>query len=150
MVKNILNYEGVIAQFYEEYMERRDYYKSKNYEYQDVYYDIFGPGDDCLPYLYYAEAEEALLEVGIFEVLGDIQAFQMEESREIYVDLSNSCEIAGAYFTMLAHEVFIAGYRPVGNFFIEIMDKFLNDEDDEQLEALLEAELEYLGRDSYE
>ena len=150
MVKNILNYEGVIARFYDEFVEKRDFYRKHNYEYQDVFYDIFGGGDASLPYTYYADAEEVLLEVGVFEVLGEIKEHQMNEYGETYVDWSDSCDVASAYFNMLAYEAFIENVFPVGDFFFEIMDKFVNDEDDEQLLTLLETDLDYFNRGIYE
>lgn len=140
---NILNYEGVLSAFYDYYVENRE--TLNHMEYQEIYYEVFDGSDSRMPYIYYQEAEDALLEIGVFEVLGQVRDYLMSHFGEVSFDWSDSCVLAQAYWEVLGQEVFFEGCTETGTFFREIADKLPNEEDDEQLLALLEEDMQYYG-----
>ena len=145
---NVLNFSGVLNHFYDTYIEERESFNSM--EYREAFFEIFNTGDYRLPYIYYSDAEAALKEADVFAVLDTVRAFYLDVYGIVDWNWADPCLLAGAYFQYLAEEYFIEGGSDTGEFFREIQNKICNEEDDEQLLALVEADLDYFNRGVYE
>lgn len=146
-MNNILNYEGVLSYFYDTYIEERESFDSM--EYRDVFFEIFSTADHRLPYMYYADAEKALYEIGVFDIAEEVREFYRDVYGMVDWKWSDSCLFAGAYFQYLAEQLFIEGDCEAGLFFQEIQDRVCNEEDDKQLLALIEADIGYFKEENH-
>lgn len=79
-------------------------------------------------YIYYANAERDLGEIGAFAAIGAVQKYEQDNFGEVYTDLSDSCRVANTLVYIIGEELL---YRIFGDtdYFTEKWDSQLTSDD---------------------
>ena len=56
-------------------------------------------------YIYYADAERDLAELGTFAAIGSVQKFEQSDFDKVYTDLSDSCQVANMLVYIIGKEL---------------------------------------------
>lgn len=62
------------------------------------------------PYLYYADAERVMVELGLWNCLGVIQAYEQSNFGEVISSLSHPCEVADRLFYIMLQDLVYSIY----------------------------------------
>lgn len=83
-------------------------------------------------YIYYANAERDLGEIGAFAAIGAVQKYEQDNFGEVYTDLSDSCRVANTLVYIIGEELL---YRIFGDtdYFTEKWDSQLTSDDLQQM-----------------
>ena len=83
-------------------------------------------------YIYYADAEKALDEIGTFAAIGSVQKYEQDNFGEVYTDLSDSCLVANMLVYIIGNELL---YRIFGDteYFNEKWNSQLTSDDLQQM-----------------
>lgn len=57
------------------------------------------------PYIFCAEATDALTELGILEAASVVVRYEQDTFGKVFTDLSNACDVAAVVYQLLAHEI---------------------------------------------
>ena len=66
------------------------------------------------PYLMYAEATDALTELGILEAASVVVRYEQDTFGKVFTDLSNPTDVAAVVYQLLVHEVVDAAVSKLG------------------------------------
>lgn len=88
-------------------------------------------------YIYYADAEQDLAELGTFAAIGSVQKYEQDNFGEVYTDLSDSCQVANMLVYIIGEELL---YRIFGDteYFNEKWNSQLTSDDLEQMAEIAE------------
>ena len=99
----------------------------------DLHGDLYN--DDH--YIYYADAESVLVEIGAFAAIGPVQKYEQDNFGQVYTDLSDSCRVANMLVYIIGEELL---YRIFGDteYFREKWNSQLTSDDLEQMAEIAE------------
>lgn len=95
--------------------------------------------------VYYSEAEEILSDYGTFEAIAELVEYEKFNYGDVYVDLTNPCDIVNRLFVVKASEYLYQlqdDNEEIGKIFMDNWDNVLSDNDRKRLVECLEQELE--------
>ena len=83
-------------------------------------------------YIYYADAEAVLAELGAFAAIGSVQKYEQDRLGRVYTDLSDACRVANTLVYIIGEELL---YRIFGDteYFREKWDSQLTSDDLQQM-----------------
>ena len=88
-------------------------------------------------YIYYADAEQDLGELGAFAAIGSVQKYEQSNFGEVYTDLSDACHVANTLVYIIGEELL---YRIFGatEYFNEKWNQRLTSDDLQRMEEIAE------------
>lgn len=88
-------------------------------------------------YIYYADAESVLAEIGAFAAIGSVQKYEQDNFGRVYTDLSDSCRVANMLVYIIGEELL---YRIFGDteYFDEKWNQRLTSDDLQQMAEIAE------------
>ena len=99
----------------------------------DLHCDLYN--DDH--YIYYADAESVLAEIGAFAAIGSVQKYEQDNFGRVYTDLSDACRVANMLVYTIGEELL---YRIFGDteYFNEKWDSQLTSDDLQRMAEIAE------------
>ena len=99
----------------------------------DLHCDLYN--DDH--YIYYADAESVLAEIGAFAAIGSIQKYEQDNFGRVLTDLSDSCRVANTLVYIIGEELL---YRIFGDtdYFNEKWNSQLTSDDLQRMAEIAE------------
>ena len=94
----------------------------------DLHCDLY----DADHYIYYADAEAVLAELGAFAAIGSVQKYEQDRLGRVYTDLSDACRVANTLVYIIGSELL---HRIFGDteYFDEKWNSQLTSDDLEQM-----------------